>query len=81
MDPDVTRDDLAALIDNSTAEVPREEHRTGHGEDFVRWGGRGGLRTLALYGAPWFSLLAYEHWEKITPEALAEAFAAMGGRY
>jgi hypothetical protein len=26
--------------------------------DFVWWGRRGGLRTLVLYGRPYFSLLA-----------------------
>ncbi len=81
VDPDVSREDLAAVIEGSAAEITREEHREGHAEDFARRGRLGGLRTLALYGAPWFSLLALRRWEKVGAEALAESLAAMrGGR-
>jgi hypothetical protein len=57
--------------------VPSAAHRSGHsrGGDFVRWGCRGGLRTLALYGRGWFVLLAGRRWKKITAEQLAECFA------
>jgi hypothetical protein len=60
----LSREDLAALIEGSTLEIPIMEHRTLHQEasDFVRWGRRGGLRTLALYGRPYFSLLAHFRW-------------------
>ena len=80
VDPDASRDELCALIDGSTLGVPRVEHRTGHAEDFARWGRRGGLATLRLYGPGWFGMLARRRWQKITAEALAEAFATMGGR-
>jgi hypothetical protein len=81
VDPDISREELAALVEDSTAEVPRQEHRAGHAEDFARWGRLGGLRTLALYGAPWYSLLALRRWEKVGAEALSESLAAMrGGR-
>ena len=30
VDPNVSRDELAALIEGSTVETPREEHRDGH---------------------------------------------------
>ncbi len=80
VDPEIGREDLAAMVEASTVEIFAEEHRDGHAEDFRRWGRRGGLRTLALYGAPWFSLLALRRWEKVGPEALAEHLAAMGGR-
>ncbi len=68
----LSREDLAALIESSTREIPTTEHRTLHQEasDFVRWGRRGGLRTLALYGRPYFSLLARLRWERIDVEAL-----------
>jgi hypothetical protein len=80
VDPDVSREDLAALVDGSTVEIPAGDHRDGHAEDFRRWGRRGGLRTLALYGAPWFSLLALRRWEKVGAEALAAHMATMAGR-
>jgi hypothetical protein len=79
VDPDMSRDELAALIEGSTVEIPREEHRDGHAEDFARWGRHGGLATLRRYGTAWFSLLARRRWERITAEALAEIFAMMNG--
>jgi hypothetical protein len=47
----LSHEDLRALIEGSTREIPATQHRTLHQEasDFVRWGRRGGLRTLALY--------------------------------
>jgi len=70
----LSREDLAALIEGSTLEIPSTEHRTLHQEapDFVRWGRRGGLRTQALYGRPYFSLLARLRWGRIDVEALIE---------
>ena len=45
----LSREDLRALIESSTCEIPTIEHRTLHQDasHFVRWGRRGGLRTLA----------------------------------
>ena len=80
VDPDASRDELCALIDGSTVELSREEHRTDHAEDFARRGRRGGLATLRLYGPGWFGMLARRRWKRTTAEALAEAFGAMGGR-
>jgi hypothetical protein len=39
-----SREDLTALIESSTREIPTTEHRRLHQEasDFVRWGRRGG---------------------------------------
>jgi hypothetical protein len=56
----LSREDLSALIESSPFEIPTTEHRRLHWEasDFVRWGRRGGRKTLALYGRPYFSLLA-----------------------
>jgi hypothetical protein len=70
----LSREDLRALIESSTLEIPATEHRTLHQEasDFVRWGRRGGQRTLALYGRPYFSLLARLRWGRIEVEALIE---------
>ena len=79
VDPDVSREELAALIEGSTAELAGKEHRAFHSAtgDFVRWGRRGGLATLAFYGRPWFSLLGRRRWKKITAAQLEEAFTAI----
>ena len=79
VDPDISCDELAALIEGSTVEIPREEHQNGHAEDFARWGRRGGLVTARRYGTAWFGLLAARRWERISAEALAEVFAMMNG--
>ena len=79
VDPDVSREELVALVEVSTEELSRNEHREIHAGDFARWGRRGGLATVRRYGTAWFSLLARRRWEKIGAEALAEAFAAMNG--
>jgi hypothetical protein len=79
VDPEMSRDELAALIEGSTVELSREEHRNGHASDFAWWGRRGGLATARRYGTAWFSLLARRRWERITAEALAEVFAVMNG--
>ena len=79
VDPDVSREELTSLVDGSTMELGRGEHREAHAEDFARWGRRGGLATVRRYGTAWFSLLARRRWEKISAETLAETFAAMNG--
>ena len=79
VDPEVSREELAAMVEGSTVEIGRSEHRERHAGDFARWGRRGGLATLRRYGTAWFSLLAKRRWEKITAEALAETLAAMNG--
>jgi hypothetical protein len=79
VDADISRDDLAALIDASTVLVPREEHRTGHSEasDFVRWGRRGGRGTFRRYGRAWFVLLARRRWGRISASELVAAFGGL----
>src|ERR687890_889671 len=66
----LSREDLSALIASSTCQIPTPEHRRLHQEasDFVRWGRRGGRRTLALYGQPHFSLLARFRWRGVQLE-------------
>jgi hypothetical protein len=68
----LSREELSALIAGSTHEIPTTEHRRLHQEasDFVRWGRRGGRRPLALYGRPYFSLLARLRWGRVELEAL-----------
>jgi hypothetical protein len=68
----LSREDLRALIEGSTRQIPTTEHRRLHqgANAFVRWGRRGGLRTLALYGWPYFSLLARFRWGRVELEAL-----------
>jgi hypothetical protein len=70
----LSREDLSALIAGSTREIPTTEHRRLHREasDFVRWGRRGGRRTLSLYSRPYFSLLARFRWGRVELEALIE---------
>ena len=77
VDPDISRDELAALIESSTVEIPSEEHRDGHAGDFARWGRRGGLATARRYGTAWFGLLARRRWERISAEELARTFTAI----
>jgi len=79
VDPDVSREELAALIESSTVLVPREEHRAGHENDFVRWGRRGGLATLRRYGTSWFALLARRRWERLSGADLEQVFATING--
>ena len=82
VDPDITREDLAALVDDFAVAMPANEHRDRHAEDFRRWGRRGGLATLRLYGPAWFALLARRRWERVGADALASYLdaAAEGGR-
>src|SRR5215216_1898619 len=70
----LSREELRALIESSTREIPTTEHRSLHQEasDFVRQGRRGGRRTLALYGRPYFSLLARFRWGRVEVETLIE---------
>ena len=72
VDARITREDLEAVIEGSTRELPATEHRRLHQDsgDFARWGRRGGLRTLALYGRPYFALLARLRWGRVEVEAL-----------
>ena len=72
VDVRVTREDLAAVIEGSTRALPATKHRRLHQDagDFARWGRRGGLKTLALYGRPYFVLLARLRWGRVGLEAL-----------
>ena len=79
VDPDVSREELATLVEGSTVELDRDEHSEIHAGDFARWGRRGGLATVRRYGTAWFSLLARRRWQKITAETLAETFATING--
>ncbi len=74
VDPDVSRDELAALIEGSTVEIAGEEHRAEHSAagDFARWGRLGGLQTLRRYGRPWFALLGRRRWGRVGVGALAQ---------
>ena len=82
VDPDVSREELAALVEGSTVLLPREEHRAGHSEanDFVCWGRKVGLATLRRYGTCWYSLLARRRWERVSVAELVQVFATISGR-
>ena len=73
VDPDVSRGELAALIEVSAVEIPEERHKASHSAagDFVRWGRLGGLETLRRYGPPWFALLGQRRWVRVGAGALA----------
>ena len=77
VDPDASRDELAALIDGSTVELPREEHRAIHAHQWAEWGRLGGTETLRRYGTAWFSLLARRRWGRVGEEVPAEVFGAL----
>jgi hypothetical protein len=68
----ISREDLTVQIESSTLEIPAAKHCRLHREasDFVWWGRRGGRRTAALYGRPYFSLLARLRWGRAPLEAL-----------
>ena len=72
VDPNVSRSELATLIEGSTLKLAGDEHRAGHSAtgDFARWGRLGGLGTLQRYGRPWFALLGRRRWGRIGAEAL-----------
>ena len=82
VDPDVSPEELAALIEGSTVELPREEHRAIHAGQWAEWGRRGGTETLRRYGTAWFSLLARRRWEQVGEDVPAQVFGALarGGR-
>jgi hypothetical protein len=52
VDPDVSREVLAALIEGSTVELGVEEHRAAHSEagDFARWGRLGASKLWPSMG-------------------------------
>jgi hypothetical protein len=66
VDPDMSRQELAALIDASLEAIPYEDHRGIHRADFARWGRRGGVATLERYGRAWFVALAKRRHGRIT---------------
>ncbi len=69
--PDISRDDLAGMIERSAYYVKVEDHRQIHADDFCRWGSRGGMATYKRYGRAWFVLLARKRWNKVTSDVLA----------
>ena len=79
VDPDISREDLKALVEGSTVLLSREEHRSGHENDFVRWGRRGGLATVRRYGTSWYSLLARRRWERVSGAELEQVFGSLNG--
>ena len=80
--PDVSREELVALIDDSTTPLERADHRALHSEasDFVRWGQRGGFATLERYGRTWYSHLARRRHGRISVEELRAVLAELTPR-
>jgi hypothetical protein len=79
VDPDMSREELAAEIDASCVVMERAEHRSHHETDFVRWGRRGGLATLQRYGRAWFGQLGRRRHGRITHSQLTAAAAELAG--
>jgi hypothetical protein len=79
VDPDVSREELASLIEASCVALSRDEHRALHETDFVCWGLRGGLATLGRYGRAWFSLLGRRRHGPISHAQLMAAAAELAG--
>jgi hypothetical protein len=73
VDPDVSREDLAALVDASLEAIPYDDHRGIHRADFARWGRRGGVATLERYGRAWFVALGLRRHGRITRSQLEES--------
>lgn len=64
---DVSRGMLEMMIKESEVELSWEQHRRQeHAGDWARWGRRGGLRVLELYGRDHFRELAMKRWRKET---------------
>jgi hypothetical protein len=73
LDPEISREDLAQLVEGSTVAMSREEHRHAcHAGDWQRFGRLGGLTTFERYGAGWFALLARRRWKRVRVEMLQE---------
>ena len=82
VNPDASRDELAALVEGSTVELPGEEHRAIHAGQWGEWGRLWGKETLKRYGTSWFSLLAHRRWGRVGEKVPAEVLGALarGGR-
>jgi hypothetical protein len=77
---EISREDLAAIVEASTVLLAGEDHRNGHADagDFARWGRRGGLRTLERYAHAWFAMLARRRHGLVTKAQLQHARAVLG---
>jgi hypothetical protein len=73
VDVEISRVDLAELVERSTAILDRESHRLIHASDFQRWGRRGGLTTLRRYGTEWMAAISLKRWGRLTQEDLDRA--------
>jgi len=73
IDVEIACADLEALVERNTAEIEREKHRAIHGDDWARWGSRGGTETLRRYGVQWFTMLALRRWGSISAADLEAA--------
>lgn len=62
---EVSRGMLEKMIKESEIELSWQQHRhEAHAGDWSRWGRRGGLRVLELYGKEHFRALAMKRWSK-----------------
>jgi hypothetical protein len=73
VDVEISREDLAELVERSAVVLDQNTHRLIHESDWQRWGRRGGLATLRRYGTGWYSALALKRWDRITAEDLDRA--------
>jgi len=61
---EITRDELARLIEGSTVEISYDQHRhQEHAGDWQRWGRLGGEQILRRYGREHFRDLARLRWK------------------
>lgn len=62
---EISRGMLEMQIKDSEVQISKQQHRRQeHAEDWKRWGRKGGLRTLQLYGTDHFRELARKRWRK-----------------
>lgn len=60
----ITRDELAELIEGSTVEISFDQHRyEEHASDWARWGSLGGQDILNRFGRKHFQDLANLRWK------------------
>jgi len=70
---EISRAELAELVERSTTLLERAQHRLIHESDFQRWGRRGGRETVRRYSTSWMAALALKRWGRIGAEELAAA--------
>ena len=70
---EISRADLEELVERGWEALEEERYGPPHESDRQRWGRRGGLATVRLYGRSWMALLALRRWGRIDKTDLEAA--------